>query len=781
MEENNFLFRFIEELENDLGKELGAIVRKLDSELFNYPDVAAAAGRQFIERVIQEVWLLEKDLARKFPEYNYQSLADKINSLFQEEYISMSLKRDFDQIRVTGNRASHEPTKIDISEAIVVHKKIYDVAKWFVENYGPHTIDVPTYISPIKRPEKVNVQPNDIVETVLKELNKRQQTMDILSKNPLEEELNSNVSEEKINWRNYFEGLNISGSYLAHELSKLRAQSVEAVDHADKFDYFKHYMHVTRKIEEDLLETVRQRQEHKKNLIFICGNVGDGKSHLVAYLNQYEKDLASQYYVINDATESSEPNKTAMETLEELLSGFSDEKIDETTENDKVILAINMGVLNNFIHTNHERYHFTKLKEFVESSGLFTTKVVVKESSEQFDLLSFGDYHMYHLTANGADSPFYKEILQKICDQTEENPFYVAYKLDQENKNDHSIVHTNYMLLSEENIQNRIIQLLIKIMVIDKNSISVRSFLDFISDLVIPSDIKNEVYWSSSQILENSLPALLFRHSNKSPILQKVSNLHPYHIRNKTIDEIIIRLNTAEEKVEQVLEKIKNQTYKKLFENAFGRDEEQMDTNMLVEFYIMYQYLADEEFAAELEDPDYEDYLSHLYAFNCLNTRNLKMLYHEVEKAIFIWQGTPPKHEKYIYLNQENQDYLLAQKLEIQPAISPNIKPEIHQRLEAFTTQIKIGFKSSIISEEVSINIDFSLYKLIKKVLSGYRPNKADKEQAINFINFITSILEYGEQEKEVLIHFVKEKKFYKMSRGYFDEDISFEREKIGG
>ena len=67
-------------------------------------------------------------------------------------------------------------------------------------------------------------------------------------------------------------------------------------------------------------------------MILLCGSVGDGKSHLLAYLKEKKGNLIDHYKIFNDATESFSPDKNAMETLEDVLKGFSDEHIEENDE-----------------------------------------------------------------------------------------------------------------------------------------------------------------------------------------------------------------------------------------------------------------------------------------------------------------------------------------------------------------------------------------------------------------------------------------------------------------
>ena len=79
----------------------------------------------------------------------------------------------------------------------------------------------------------------------------------------------------------------------------------------------------------------------------LSGSVGDGKSHLLSYMKYKHPDLMENFSIHNDATESFDPNLTAIETLNKVLEPFSDENINES--NEKLILAINLGILSNLM------------------------------------------------------------------------------------------------------------------------------------------------------------------------------------------------------------------------------------------------------------------------------------------------------------------------------------------------------------------------------------------------------------------------------------------------
>lgn len=219
---------------------------------------------------------------------------------------------------------------------------------------------------------------------------------------------------------------------LIDELNRLKKSSSDSIDGIGSFDDFKKYMHVSRSVEEDLIEILHKIEvSGKKSLVLLCGSAGDGKSHLLSYLKN-DLRLLDNYVVYNDATESSAPSKTAIETLNEALQEFSDEKLEQPGKN--FILAINLGVLSNFVESLYGD-SFKQLREYVINSNILTNQLNEKgyEKNSAFQHVSFSDYHMYNLTVNGVKPEYLEHVLEKIFRVDFENPFYnVLYATEEE-------------------------------------------------------------------------------------------------------------------------------------------------------------------------------------------------------------------------------------------------------------------------------------------------------------------------------------------------------------
>lgn len=109
-------------------------------------------------------------------------------------------------------------------------------------------------------------------------------------------------------------------------ISNLSSSSKESIVNTEEFNYFNEYLHIHRRIEDRLKEALVKLKNEDNGIIFLVGSVGDGKSHLLSYLNKNNKELFQNVYIYNDATESNNPYKTAVETLVEKLRQYEKKK-----------------------------------------------------------------------------------------------------------------------------------------------------------------------------------------------------------------------------------------------------------------------------------------------------------------------------------------------------------------------------------------------------------------------------------------------------------------------
>ncbi len=282
---------------------------------------------------------------------------------------------------------------------------------------------------------------------------------------------------------------------LIHLLSKLKESSKEAIADAQlqMGDDLKKYLHVERTVENDLKKIISLASTLEIScLILVCGNVGDGKSHLLSKI-AHEDDLEqalSKFKVHNDATESFSPDQTCIETLQHILKPFSDDNL--SSSKDKWILAINLGTLSNFLEENAT--NFSRLKDFVEQNGIINPdKFDIDDEyidGSQFQYVNFTNHHFYDITKDGVRATLFESLLAKLVKPVPENPVFSAYQaLLHSEWSAMCPVRINFEFLSIEQNRKVISKLLVECILKEKLIISFRQILNFIHDILVPIEV----------------------------------------------------------------------------------------------------------------------------------------------------------------------------------------------------------------------------------------------------------------------------------------------------
>ncbi|KHF41550.1 DNA phosphorothioation-dependent restriction protein DptF [Halalkalibacter okhensis] len=785
MSDTKFLFEFLE----PLNQEASQNGLKLEKLIYEDPQSACFNGRLVLESIVDDVIRKER-----IDDVFLNKLYEKIIYLDRQGILTREVKQNMDTVRSIGNQAAHKASFDDIEDAIKVFKGIYRVAVWYIEVYSDQTIEVPKY----RNPNPPNLTPNtakvdqDLINQILTAIHGTggAQPKEPVLTRPTETEIETeNVDKVSKNEESTGETLDVleivlpeGKSYLLKELKKLQESSQEAVESPEAFSKFKKYMHVERKIQKDL-ESILEEQSNKNgpSLVLLCGSVGDGKSHLLSYIKQNKPELIEGYRLYNDATESFNPEKSAIETLSEHLTAFSDDEIESSS--DRIILAINLGVLNNFIESEHKERSFNKLKEFIYRSDIFGHSVTTKYSDEEFHILSFSDYQSFELTEEVPTSEFLSAVFKKVFNENCENPFYLAYKQDEERKMNR-VIHENFRFMMNETVQYHVIQLIIQTIVENKLVISARALFNFIADCIIPEGYRetNDIEWNPMQKLNNTTPNLLFTRKERSYILKVMSELDPVNRRVPETDQILIDLNTIQDWgsiVDDLIdEKIADKWLKKFIHlhedlrergETFTSSSEEEFSSML----IRSGFLTSTELNHKITPKSYKHYLHYLYHFNKKTQEPIQDFYNQVKEAVFRWKGSPKRN--YIYLGEGGEKFKVAQALPLRASIN-HIQERHEDTLYSFKQTITLAYHGGNVKDATYLDVDFTLYKLLLNVISGYCPNKKDEEDAIQFVEFIDRVMKFGNHKEELLIHIPGEKKMYKLSKNDFSGYV-FERE----
>lgn len=516
---------------------------------------------------------------------------------------------------------------------------------------------------------------------------------------------------------------------LLEELKKLRESSKYAVAQgtSSNLNGFKKYLHIERDVEKKLKNIISKASESDKaQLLLVCGNVGDGKSHILSHLHDELKSIINQFTIHNDATESHNPNESSNETLYKLLQGFKDEKI--SASKDKIILAINLGTLSKFIEEYEDEFKI--LKEYISVSKILDTDLVHNDEFNNksfFDHVNFTDYHLYSLTEKGPTSKIISTLLEKIVANNEANTIYQTYLEYKNNSTDKIFcpIQYNYEFLFNEN--NRIIvsQLIVKAIIKSKEIVSLRTLLNFVHDIIVPVDLSNidesdyfEIIkrMNGSKYISNLIPNYLFEHPELSSLFEKIESLDPCMNRDSTTDDILLTLVNAEN-VFDVFSKHIGESYIDKIE--LKQNKSIIPKSDLSRFFMRLNYFSNYFNNDYLKDSDFDEYLVWLYHYNNHSPKYIKKICDLVEDAVRNWDGDPKADDKVITnVGKKQTQYSVLKDFEVIPEVTL-LKEKYNTLINKFTQEFTLSFKTNNEADMVKISqisIDDSYCSVLKSI-----------------------------------------------------------------
>lgn len=715
---------FLENSFSDINEEVMNCEKHLVNE--NYIDSIFRAGKA-AEYIVKEICEFEKLYSLK-----RESQSTIIYTLKNKKIIPKEIFLDFQDIRLARNTNVHDRLFERKTKASEIHEEIFEISVFFYKKYRDKNFIAPKYNGPIMQKTEISIDSDDTNP-----------------KGPLKD-----YPFEKY-----------KGSYLYTELYKLSDSANESVD-SDELSYFKNYLHVDRFIQNQFIEEVNRVENlDSSHLIILSGSTGDGKSHLLACLKSEKPNLYDNFKVIRDATESYDPNKDEYATLTDELKPFNDENISKS--NEKVILLINLGVLNNFLnsdYTNKSKYgekSYSKLKKkLIEEYEIFNSDLISHNIiNEKVSFLTFVDYNCFELNDNPnenySSSNFISSIFKKITNKSEENPIYVAYQKDINEGYENPLIY-NYEMFMDSDVQNTLISYLIKIFVKYKLIVSTRDILNFVYEILVPlENISKSNLKETIIFVDNLLPNLLFNTGGRCKILKFFKEFDPIFNRNVFLDDFITNLNINKDIYKlytdfntDKLRFLKTKLEEiELNEESEKTEEEKKDilhkyTNFFIRLSLFY---GNSNIRQGFNDEIYTDFMKYLYFCNKGNKTEYKNLFNEIKGAIFKWKGS---NKKDFICVDELKSFKVFKELRLKSTNYNQNKNEINDSdKNRFRTSIIISSIVKGSDKEESLNLDYTLYSYIKKLNSGFKPNKSDKEALRILDEFISLLIPKGDND----------------------------------
>ena len=732
MKENTFIF-----LKNEY-EEIFKECNEMEDLIINGKyETAIRNSRHILELIVNKILNIEAI------HYISTNLNTKINILIRRHILNNNIANDFHSIIKMGNLANYDDIESPQATAFIVHELIYNITKYFYENYNESTNPII-----ISKYQGLNLQKNDYN---LEEMNSK---IEYLYRNINQMNNNETNVSNKIDANSYHtKSQTMYGSYLYRELYRLNSSSPESVENPDTFSDFKKYLHIKRDIETELTTKLKNSLEpDKNNLILLCGNVGDGKSHLLSYLKENDPLLMKNFEIINDATESSDPKKDSIDRLNHILHDFNDKNINKN--NKKMILSINLGVLNNFIDSKYAKNNYSILTSILNDLNIFD----VNDFKDNFEkdpitIVNFSDNNLFEFNENheyNVSSKYILELFSKITTKSEKNPFYNAYLKDKNNNLNNPIIF-NYELFCIKKIQDRIVDMLIKIIIKYKIILSTRDLLNFIFEILVPTSKQTySALDSKLDYIDSLLPNLLFDSNNRCEILQYIHKEDPLLKRNNLIDQLLMDINSTED-IYQILKQYIDNDFYYLIENLFNRKIEKNDFSLVTKTIIrIINLIGKEEIINLFTKKSYIKYIYYLINFNKGKKIELLDLIDEIEAAIFNWKG---QYENNYLCVKTLKNFKIYQEFKL--LYTGDIISLNNSNINRFKNNIHLEFFNN-----KYLDLDYSLYEAITRINRGYKPNKKEQEYLLIFDNFINELIHFQKTNKYIIYETDTEKVF---------------------
>jgi DNA phosphorothioation-dependent restriction protein DptF len=545
----------------------------------------------------------------------------------------------------------------------------------------------------------------------------------------------------------------------------LRVSSKNAVIDGEKAieDPVKQYLNIRRSVDNQFKELVRAAAENDKPcLILLIGNVGDGKSHLLASLKNECPEI-NEFKIHNDATASYNRTKTYIDSLDELLAPFEDDKIGSKSA--KIILAINLGTLANYLDAKQNS--FKTLKKYIDQQNIFSEqaqKCHTYNADSFFQSLNLTDYHLFSLTNNEPVSYLIDSLFDKLTDANGDNPFYNVYSSFYQGKAwaGRCPIKFNYEFLSRPEVKSKICKIIIEAIVRNKLVVSVRELLNFIYDILVPVSLANMSERDyESYILELTpekyisllMPNHIFEHPEGSNLLKATHRLDPMLETTEIKDNILLDPHKEAKKTALIT---KNE-----FMNG---NIESLSSITISKFITRINFFLN----CNSYTKNFEDYIKLLFLFQNGDKDSVKRTYSDSINALAKWNGNNATNQDLFPYDKLNQHkFRIMSKIELKPSELP-----VNQEKDTLS-RFNLYFLLKFQGLESPFKMDFDLFVLFQKIKKGYVPNYIDKRNHINVQKYIELAMTVIGTKSEV---FVKEQDYDKKYCLNIDEygDYSF-------
>lgn len=534
---------------------------------------------------------------------------------------------------------------------------------------------------------------------------------------------------------------------LYHILSALNQCSVESVQSGNGFSAIDRYLHTERPVTDELVDKMIQINNAGGGIILLVGSAGDGKSHLLSKVKELDQENWPPEAFYNDATASYSPSKTAIDTLKKGLTDFCDNNINSTTK--RKVLAINLGKLNAFIDDPAILEMYGEIAKAVRP--LFEGNDKAPNETDRIKVVEFSNKQIFEIYPskdgyNALGSSFMSQILKKVVEKDNGNPFYSAYTKDLGNNevNRKNPIILNFQLLMLPEVRKSIVLFVIEAIIRFNLSITPREYLDFIYSILVPTNYS--AYNERDAFYESLLPSLFFNGGNNT-ILKALSKLDPLKHSSTSHDSTLSLLFTSNSipgDFQGLFSTAHIPDYILARTNQFY-DNNGRDIERTTKFLFRLQHLLN----YHSENNTYDLFIDSLKTVFSQNEDKYGDIYQLVSTAIPRHYGSYVSKQDCIPLNIQGEKYKMFARLEMYPEC-PVARFNEDKNYE-FYPYYKLVWQIPS-HGNAELTVDYSLFEYLHQLTLGKLSITYENEKNIRFGNFVRHLASISDKSKWITI-----------------------------
>ncbi len=581
------------------------------------------------------------------------------------------------------------------------------------------------------------------------------------------------------------------------ELEKIKSSSSDSVANKDYTD-FNRYMHVESGMDEELENVIIKACEQKKALVLVCGNSGQGKSHLISRAidrGVFKEDNVTEVYI--DATHSDQKGVNAQDTLHEKLKYyFSDEKLDNA-DNYRLIVAINHGVLSDFLKKYENDYK--ELKAYIDNNRLFASLPTyrvsdnVPDSRGIFYHVDFTQYNRFALSSHGVVLDFVGALLNRITNPSDNNSIYHTYDnvCCSCTKKDNCPAKYNYMRLStDEDLRYYLASVLVKSIIKHNFSVSVREINDLFYKCIVGDTFDESLIDGSSiarlqHYIENNVFSNFFNSGYGISNYLVEEDIFSSPSREWDYQYTMLNLMPSFEKWLDSIADERGEVYKQLAADiVFCKNSEATKYSKQKNYIkneIFKLYMRESAFMNKNVDLDYDKFINYLYSYNIGDLSECEGLFELVVKCFYMWNGSllnqyGEEISSAVKVSQGGDNYCIYKNMELDYAQDPDLQELSNDEYWKFIKTIRLLFVAKNQKTIHSIDIDYDLYQFMLKIVRGYQPTAKDRKARVKFDTFVRALLYENKSEINIYSYHDYGKR-YRFKKNMFGKYV-FEEDK---